>query len=242
MVNGIINSSQQIVTSGLSLNYDVPQLRSYPTTGTSVTDLSGNSNTATLVNGVAFNSSNGGSLFFDGTNDYLNCGAVSNITFERTNTFSFSFWIYPTSLALNGTILSKYNASSRGLAVGLNSTGSISLVLRNTLTTNDLVINTATGLITTNNWYHVVVSYSGNSSTTGVSFYINGAKTTSDISVRNGLTATILNSQNVQLGGRTAADPTYYTGRIGLASIYNKVLTADEVLQDFNANRSRYGL
>lgn len=242
MVNGIINSSQQIVTGGLSLNYDIAQLRSYPKTGTSVTDLSGNSNNGTLVNGVAFNSSNGGSLFFDGTNDYTDCGAVSNITFERTNTFSFSFWIYSTSLALNGTILSKYNSLSRGLTVGLNLTGAVSFVLRNTLTTNDFVINTATGLITINNWYHVVVSYSGNSSTTGVSFYINGTKTTGDITVRNGLTATILNSQNVQLGGRTAADQTYYTGRIGLASIYNKVLTADEVLQDFNANRSRYGL
>ncbi len=242
MVNGIINSSQQIVTSGLSLNYDVPQLRSYPTTGTSITDLSGNSNTGTLVNGVAFSTLYGGNFIFDGTNDYLNCGAVSNITFERTNTFSFSFWIYPTSLSINGGILSKYNTSSRGLTVGLNSTGAVSLVLRNTLTTNDLVINTATGLIAINNWYYIVVTYNGSSSATGVSFYINGAKTTGDITVRNGLTATILNSQNVQLGARTAADAVYYTGRIASASIYNKVLTADEVLQDFNANRSRYGL
>jgi len=170
MVNGIINSSQQIVTNGLSLNYDVPQLRSYPTTGTSITDLSGNSNTGTLVNGVAFNSSNGGSLVFDGTNDYLNCGAVSNITFERTNTFSFSFWVYPTSLSVNRVALSKYNTSSRGLSVGINTTGAVSLILRNTLITNDLVINTATGLIAINNWYHVVVTYNGSSSATGVSF------------------------------------------------------------------------
>ena len=105
-----------------------------------------------------------------------------------------------------------------------------------------MVINTATGLIAINNWYYIVVTYNGSSSATGVSFYINGAKTTGDITVRNGLTATILNSQNVQLGARTAADAVYYTGRIASASIYNKVLTADEVLQDFNANRSRYGL
>jgi hypothetical protein len=241
MVNGIINSGQQIVTSGLSLNYDVPQLRSYPTTGTSITDLSGNSNTGTLVNGVAFNSSNGGSLVFDGTNDFLSCGAVSNITFERTNTFSFAFWTYPTSLSVNRFLLSKYNTSNRGLSFGISTAGALSFVLRNTATTNDFLINTLTGLIAINNWYNIVVTYNGSSSATGISFYINGVKTTSDITVRNGLTATTLNSENVQLGTR-AVDNTFYSGRIASASIYNKVLTADEVLQDFNANRSRYGL
>ena len=70
-MNGIIDSNQKIVTSGLRLSLDAAQLRSYPTTGTTWSDLSGNGVNGTLTNGPTFNSAYGGALVPDGTNDYI---------------------------------------------------------------------------------------------------------------------------------------------------------------------------
>ena len=240
MTNGILDSGQKIITDGLVLNLDAAQLRSYPTTGTTWTDLSGNNNNGTLVNGVAFNSANGGSIVFDGVNDYVNCGNASSLNFERTNSFSFCFWIYPISFVTTSALLSKYDSTDKGLTVSTG-VGSIIFVLRNTLTTNDFFIQTANNSILINNWYFITVTYDGSSNATGVSFYINGVKTLNDIIVRNALTANISNTANFLVGGRITS-PIYYTGRMSTSLTYNKVLSATEILQNYNATKSRYGL
>ncbi len=86
-----------IITNGLILELDAANRKSYPGSGTTWTDLSGNGNTGTLTNGPTFSSANGGSIVFDGVDDYVNCGNASSLNFERTNSFSFCFWIYPTT-------------------------------------------------------------------------------------------------------------------------------------------------
>ena len=61
----------EIAESGLVLALDAGNLKSYPGSGTTWTDLSGGGNTGTLTNGPTYSSANGGSLVFDGTNDYI---------------------------------------------------------------------------------------------------------------------------------------------------------------------------
>ena len=61
----------EITESGLVLALDAGNLKSYPTTGTTWTDLSGRGNTGTLTNGPTYSSANGGSIVFDGVNDYV---------------------------------------------------------------------------------------------------------------------------------------------------------------------------
>jgi hypothetical protein len=69
MLNGILDSNDKTISSGSVLYVDAAQLRSYPGSGTSWTDLSGNNRTGTLTNTPTFSTSNGG-LFSFATNDY----------------------------------------------------------------------------------------------------------------------------------------------------------------------------
>ena len=66
-----LSRGPKIVTNGLVLYLDAANKKSYPGSGTTWTDLSGNNNTGTLTNGPTFDSNNGGSIVFDGTNDYV---------------------------------------------------------------------------------------------------------------------------------------------------------------------------
>jgi hypothetical protein len=67
-----LSHSPSIVTDGLVLCLDAGNPKSYPGSGTTWTDLSGNGNNGTLVNGVGYSGDNLGSLSFDGVNDYYN--------------------------------------------------------------------------------------------------------------------------------------------------------------------------
>lgn len=93
-----------IVTNGLVLHLDAGDTASYPVTGTTWTDLSGNGNNGTLVNGVGYNSANGGSLVFDGVNDRV------STTFKPSGARSYFIWIkyntvnsLPNGYSLTGT-------------------------------------------------------------------------------------------------------------------------------------------
>jgi hypothetical protein len=72
-----MNYGPKTVTNGLVLCLDAADKNSYSGTGTTWTDLTGNGNNGTLTNGPTFNSANGGSISFDGTNDYIDCGSNS---------------------------------------------------------------------------------------------------------------------------------------------------------------------
>ena len=82
--------SPRIVTSGLVLALDAAERLSYPRTGTTWRDLSGNNNTGTLTNGPTFSAGNMGNIVFDGTNDYVNCGNNSSI--NLTSYITLSTW------------------------------------------------------------------------------------------------------------------------------------------------------
>jgi alpha-tubulin suppressor-like RCC1 family protein len=83
----------RLVTDGLVLALDAGNTKSYPGSGTSWTDISGQGGSATLTNGPTFSSSNLGSIVFDGINDYV--ASVSNITLA--NAFSISLWVKHTN-------------------------------------------------------------------------------------------------------------------------------------------------
>lgn len=235
MVNGIINSSQQIVTNGLVLDYDIAQLRSYPTTGTSVTDLSGNNNTGTLTNGVAFNSANGGSLVYDGINDYVNI--PSNSIFNVTN-ISISAWFNINLLLTNQNIISRgFTALTLpyvSFVLKMNSSSPFnkcSMELSIGGTNRTLIQNSTLSI---NNWYNIVGTYDG----TTLKSYINGSQDINTLTSVGSITAynTPVSIGRSQLAGQ------YFNGKIAQTQIYNRALTATEVTQNFNANRSRYGL
>mgnify|MGYP003705723913 CR=1 FL=1 len=87
-------SGPDIIENGLLLYYDVANKKSYPGSGTSWYDLSGNENTITLTNGPTYNAANLGSILFDGTNDYVES---SNFSGAGNTYFTLNIWFYKPS-------------------------------------------------------------------------------------------------------------------------------------------------
>jgi hypothetical protein len=227
-----------IITENLVLNLDAGNPLSYPGTGTTWTDLTTNGNNGTLINGPTFDSANGGSIVFDGTNDYINLGNILN--FERTDEFSISTWINVSSLTNYGMILCKMDINQKGYFLYFEPTGAIGFCLRNTFNTNEILTFTQ-NTISLNNWVNICVTYNGNSLASGVIFYLNNINQTNTVS-KDLLSASIINTSNNSIGSRINFNNGYVNGKISIVTVYNKELSATEVLQNFNATKNRYGL
>ena len=217
----------RIVTNGLVFCVDAADTNSYPGSGTTWTDLSGNGNNGTLTNGPTFSSANRGSIVFDGTNDYVSCGNAANL---QITIGTISAWIRPTV----------GNSSYRGILVKQSAWGLF--LYGNNFITYDWGNNARrdNGTVLSNNiWYHTAMTFTetiGTPSNNAI-LYVNA------ISV---LTTTVKNSnissQDVVLGtgGSTPNGQELY-GNIASAQVYNRVLSASEVLQNYNATKGRYG-
>jgi hypothetical protein len=213
-----------IVTDGLVLNLDAGNAKSYPGSGTIWYDRA-ETNNGTLVNGVGYNSGNGGSLSFDGVDDYVSgtlplFSSGSSITLESV-------------IKLNNTSGKKcifnHGASGVSFSCGMVIDGS-NLRFRNT--SNDYSLS-APQTLSANIWYHLVLSSNG-SQTTG---YVNG--------VSNGTTSQIVTSNsntNYSIGRRATNNASeFMSGNIAFVRFYlNRALSAAEVQQNFNATKSRY--
>ena len=241
MTNGILDSGQKIVTDGLVLNYDIAQLRSYPTTGTAITDLSGNSNNATLINGVAFNSGNGGNLLFDGVNDYVE--SVTPSVLQNQN-FTASLWIYPMPASNVVTTLIDYNhVAPQGWVIQSEdaTTNRFYYLAYYSATSYQPagLFGIGKGLQITNNvWQKLTFIKNG----TNVRGYINGVQVFSVTATNSSVT--YLSNRNLRIGSAESTIPAgrYAKGNISQVQIYSRALSETEVLQNFNANRLRYGL
>lgn len=213
--------SPKIVTQGLQLNYDPGNLKSYPGTGTGVIDLSGNGNHGTLVNGVSFVSSRPGYFSFDGTDDYINCGSA----IQLSNNFTLSIWL----LNPNGGFLIDQGD------LGNDPTGCLEwfghVLQFNNLTTG-VSANFAYSVLQNGQWNNVVTTFS--SRTTG--FFINGQLD----SYKFTGTTTFTPAGILKIGRRAFSTSSIYSGGIGPVQIYNRPLTPAEVLQNYNAVKTRF--
>lgn len=248
MTNGILDSGQKIVTDGLVLNYDIAQLRSYPTTGTAITDISGNGNTGTLINGVAFDSGNGGNLLFDGVNDYVNLLKDTDFPISG-NSRTISVWfktpsIYPVSSKLPALFAYGTSNFTNSFALAWEGRTSSPLIQQYKIILsnygNQMYNNTALSL---NTVYNITVTkLLGNEN---YSFYLNGnidgVNTWTD-TANYKTTNTILNGVSTLGTSTQIPGNMYWKGNISQVQIYNRALSSTEVLQNFNANRLRYGL
>jgi len=226
-----------IVTLGLILNLDAGNIASYPGSGTSWTDLSGNNNTGTLTNGPTYSSSNGGAIVFDGINDYVE----SANTADNLGTFTTSAWIkVSTSSSLN-TILAKLvnYASGAGWLLSVHfgtSPARVQFIIQ-TNGSNWSGYWTTTTAISLGSWYKIDVVISNN---VVIAIYINGVSYTVGSQIAGTIT-TISNSVPVRIG-TDAANEYFFPGSISNAQIYNRALVLSEILQNYNALKGRFGL
>jgi hypothetical protein len=207
-----------------------------------ITDLSlsGNDGTATNMEaGDITGDTPGGassySMTFDGVNEYVEVGDVTSLKFVHTDPFSFSVWAKWTSLH-TGALVAKMTAAGtfRGYQLSVNAgSGQIFLLLRNTITTNYLQVNTNTGGWNDGSWHHIVATYDGSTNASGCTIYIDGAAqtltTTSDT-----LSATIDETVAFRAGARDSAT-SQFNGQLDDVAVYDKELLLAEVQAIYNS-------
>jgi hypothetical protein len=223
----------RIITDSLILCLDAANTKSYPGSGTTWTDLSGNGKVATLTNGPAYNSGNGGYISFDGSNDY----AITTTSLYNPTTFpdeSVFVWWYPTAA---GNIISELgqatpNAGWHDSNIEISTGGLISFSTWHGSLTNK-VTSSAKSF---NTWYNLGFVYSG----TTLTAYINGESigTTTFTRETNSVLFYAIAAQDSTNMGTNA----YAAGRCGAFYNYNRALTDTEVVQNYNALRGRFGL
>ena len=217
------------VSTNLIRSYNINNQQSYSGTGSNLGDVSGNAINGTLVNGVGYNSSNGGSLVFDGNDDYVSfssgLSSSDNLTYEA--------WVNPSSFSGFNVILNHDNWSTGYVHFQFDQ-GALHFDLYCCQVGGQNISSTYN--FTTNTWYQVAAVYS--KSLGQVSFYVNGTLTnTVNLS---GSIPTITNS-TLKMGSWNGNDR-FFNGKIGLVRIYNSALTSQEILTNFNGSKTRFGL
>jgi hypothetical protein len=216
-----------IVTTNLSMFLDAGNASSYPGSGTAWTDLSGNSRNGTLTNGPTYSSANGGSIVFDGSNDFVQCTGSLTVTAA-----TFVTWIRRNGPQDNfdGILYSRGS-----VATGISFFGTTNKI---SYTWNDAV-NTYTwdsGLtIPDLTWCMIAVSVTN---TTATAYLCQSSGITSAINTVSHTSTTL---DDIKIG-RDEVDSRYFNGRIATAMIYDRALSAGEITQNFNALRGRFGL
>ena len=220
-----------LVRDGLVLHLDAANKKSYPGTGTAWTDMSGNSNNGTLVNGVAYNAANNGSMVFDGVNDYANAGNLGSFFTQGT----ISYWMNSSAVEnYRNPFSTKYLGLNEGIRFEQMSSGAFYVVIGNTSNQYTVHYYTLDGFITANTWYNVVLGW--NTSTNNVAGYLNGIQ---KFNSTNTYWAPTLPSISIGSGFDSGR---YFAGKISNTLIYNRTLTSAENQKNFNTLRGRYGI
>jgi len=233
---GFATTSPKIVTNGLVLYLDAGQSTSY-NGGTTWTDLSGNGNNGTLVNGVGYNSNNGGSLTFDGVNDGVQLPHNSFWVISPSDKFSFTSWFYaePTTQSFS-MILSHQRCNNPGFQLIVNDTTSLSFRVAGNISVYATYSSNVTG-----RWNYVVSTFDGSNGS--MKLYLNGELVATNTNT-SGWPAYNAGYSTVWLGRRELCGGTNeMTGKIASFSFYKgKALTASEVQQNFQALKGRFNI
>lgn len=222
-------SYPNIVNDSLVLTLDAGNQNSYAGSGTNWYDLSGNGNNGTLTNGPTFNSSNIGSIVFDGVDDYVK--PPNSTTFQLTN-FTFSSWVKTTIADTNQFIIDC--SSNAALGFGYSYRITSSNTIRFWAYSAQYYLDSISTL-STNTWYNIVVTY--DNSTLTQKIYINNVLDNSSMA---GYFITSTPSY-LQIGAAQLFGM-YLKGNISFIQMFSRTLSATEISQNYNTIKYRYGL
>lgn len=240
-----IYGGPDIVTDGLVLHLDAANSKSYPGSGTSWFDLSGNNNNGTLTNGPTYSSANRGSIVFDGINDYIIRETLSSFSVG-----SISLWVRPqttinSSSGFQSLIQLRYQAAAGNFAWLIALGAATSLINNEYITILNVQNNTRTGVVDNgsllaNTWYNLVFNFE----TSLYRIYVNNV-IRSTVSATAGHVGLLTNPNRLYLSaldGDGSPISGFFQGSIGQTLLYNRSLSVNEILQNYNALKGRYGL
>ena len=218
------HAGMDLVTDGLTLCLDAADKNSYPGSGTTWTDLSSEGNNGTLTNSPSFTTDKGGAINFDGSDDYVDCGA--DVHDFSSGDFTISAWVYHDR-----------EVSHAGIVGVRDGTGTeVQLYISNTTyklrSWNGSTNVEATNVVPENTWTYVsLVQSSGNKK-----FYINGVLDNTVTQANGSATSATFKI------GFTGNGSEYFKGKIVCIRLYGKELSQNEINHNFNAQRSRFGV
>jgi hypothetical protein len=234
-----LSGGPNVVTDGLVLWLDAANTKSYVSGSTTWNDISRGGNNGTLTNGPTFNTGSGGSIVFDGTDDRVSQTTAIN----AGDNFTVGAWVYPTAMGVTrrAVIGNSYNYSTRRGWFFCVGGGGVSNAFFLSIGSDNAYKIAPANTLSTNTWVYITAACQNGGSS--IDLYKNGI-------LISGSSASLLTSGNIsydinqfniglRLVGGTA-DP--YTGNIAQVSIYNRALTASEVLQNYNSLKSRFNL
>jgi hypothetical protein len=215
----------KIVTDGLVLCLDAADRNSYVSGSTTWFNVAGTNN-GTLTNGPTFNTGSGGSIVFDGVDDYV---SIPNSSVFTVSEVTIAAWFISKKNVDNYITTKGLNSWYVGIGPAGQTSAKLSLFIEGTAG-GWLQSNTT---INQNQWYYGVCTFKSNTS----SIYINGVLDTS--ATRTGTMSS--GTDTVRIGYRSD-NLSYFLGNMTSFLLYNRALTASEVLQNYSAQKSRFGL
>ncbi len=230
----------KVISSGLILQYDMQNSNSYSGSGTTVTDIRGNSS-GTLNNGPTFNSTGTKYLTFDGVNDWLVTDTSLNSKLSPANTsriISFGMWVYPMD---NGVLVNEKGGSGLNAGWYDSQIEIVSSTIKFSVYPYSSIVTSPT--ISLNEWHYIVLVYDG----TNVKGYRNGSLVGTSANFTRSTPYLDPGQYGLHYGLAVAVstnlgDGSYANCRIGAFHVYNIALTADQVLENFNKTRTIYGV
>jgi hypothetical protein len=228
----IYKNSPPIVTNGLSLHIDFSNPKSYAGTGATVLDLSGNNYSGTSFNSPTYFS---GYLSFNGTNQYLSFPAASSGS--TTGNFTFGGWYNNGASVVSGrNFLFRGNDGSgngQSFVIGVVGSNPNLGVVTTVPSTIQISANDPTTTFIPNRWYYLIGTW-----VNGVSLklYVNGILKATTLTTNTSLRTSTIG----WVIGKNST--TYYPLYTATTSVYNRALSDTEILQNYNATKSRFGL
>ena len=211
---------------------------SYSGTGTVLTDLSGNNRNATIAGSPPYTSGVGG--YFTFSNDYIRTVNLSSLVTTGDEAHSVEVWIYPTN---NGVIASYLGSTTIDDNYHFSAIELVSGQVEFGLWAPTIVSTGGTGALAFNQWHQVVLTYNGHGSP--VKGYVDGALAGQTANMNWDSPMDGGDPFYIAFGALDSTDQgngTYFDGRMGVIRMYDKQLSAGEVLQNYNVTKGQYGL
>jgi hypothetical protein len=230
-----------LIQDGLVLALDASDRNSYVSGSTTWFDLSGLNNSGSLINGPTFNTGSGGSIVFDGTDDYITTptniiSSLSDFTVELIIKYSTSNPIYG---SVFGYGKSPDTNANFGFMLHAQSSGFYSLLSDGTNRTFGAGVST----LQNNTIYNILFTFKSDGNT---SSYINGSLISS-VGPSVGFTTIKVDPSffvalgiDVRYSGGTGNR--HFLGSIYNCKLYNRILNSSEIQQNYNATKTRFGL
>lgn len=229
-----VSYNPKIIKDNLVFCLDATNIKSYPGSGTTWTDLTGRGGTGTLTNMDGSDYSNG-YLSFGGTNEYVTTLFGDNVI---STGFTFTFWFYGTKDTVH-FIASFFVSGDTSTVFRIERFSSTNNTIEFGHSSNGGVISAANELISTNFpnnvWTCCTLKYNGDYKY----IYKNGVL---DSTSASGQVMTHYSGAKLRIGARQDGALLPFSGYMSHISMYNRPLSDSEILQNFNALRGRYGL